>query len=313
MESVKRKGFLASHIKALRPKQWTKNLVIYAAPLFAFQLTLSTLINATIALALFCSLSSCFYLVNDILDVESDRRHPVKRYRPIASGAVTVPVAIAMAVVLSIGSLSIGTLLSPYLGIVLASYAVLQIAYNLQLKHKVILDIIAIATGFILRACAGAAAANVGVSPWFLLCVAMLALFLGIEKRKAELRVSEIKGSKSRKVLYRYTHVLLARMESSVTTGAIMCYALWSSGSAVHGASTPWMMLSLPFVIYGIFRYQLLSDPDEALKRQERSNKDNSTERPEEVLLTDRPIALTVIAWGITVFTIMTLNVQGVL
>ncbi len=312
MESAREKGLITSHIKALRPKQWTKNLVVYAAPLFAFQLNVSTLTRATIAFALFCSLSSCFYLINDILDVESDRRHPTKRYRPIASGAVTVPVAIGMAVVLSVGSLSIGTLLSPYLGVVLASYALLQIAYNLKLKHTVILDVIAIATGFIFRACAGATASGVALSPWFILCVAMLALFLGIEKRKAELRISEIKGSTSRKVLYRYSHSLLGRMESSVTTGAIMSYALWSSGPVVHGASTSWMLLSLPFVLYGIFRYQLLSDPEESARRQRDTGRGGSTERPEEVLLTDRPTALTVLAWSLTVFTVLLLEAKGI-
>lgn len=249
------------YFAALRPRQWTKNLVVFAAPLFAFSLNLGSLLNSILAFGLFCAASSSFYLINDIVDVEADRQHPVKCKRPIAAGLVSVPVAIAMVIVLLSGTLLISWQRSFALGGVLTSYAALQVAYNLRLKRTPILDIIAIASGFILRACAGAAATGIVLSPWFLLCTAMLALFLGIEKRKAELRLSERQGSKTRSVLKRYSLPLLARMENTVTTAAVMSYALWSSGPVVQGASTHWMLLTLPFVVYGIFRYQLLSDP----------------------------------------------------
>lgn len=301
------------YLIALRPRQWTKNLIVFAAPLFAFSINLQSLLGSLLALVLFCSASSSFYLFNDIADVESDRRHPVKCKRPIAAGLVRVPVAIGMAVILLLSALIIGWLKSPALGATLLSYAVLQVAYNLRLKRTVILDVFAIATGFVLRAFAGAAATGITLSAWFLLCTAMLALFLGVEKRKAELRLSEIKGGKTRSVLRRYSLSLLNRMESIVTTAAVVTYALWSSGPKVQGASTPWMMLTLPFVLYGIFRYQLLSDPREIARRSDTVEQGGRTERPEEVLLKDLPTLLTVLGWVLTSFIILLLKQQGVI
>jgi 4-hydroxybenzoate polyprenyltransferase len=218
-----------------------------------------------------------------------------------------------MSILLLASALILGWWHAPGLGLAILLYALLQIAYNLRLKKTVILDVIAIAMGFVLRACGGAAATGIVLSPWFLLCTAMLALFLGIEKRKAELRLSEIKGSKSRIVLYRYSLPLLNRMESIVTNGAILTYALWSSGPIVHGASTSWMMLTLPFVLYGIFRYQLLSDPEEIARKSVDNEKGGQTERPEEVLLSDRPLLLTVVGWVVTTFCILYLKSQGII
>ncbi|KOR33817.1 MULTISPECIES: decaprenyl-phosphate phosphoribosyltransferase [Planktothricoides] len=305
---------IAAYLKALRPRQWTKNLIVFAAPLFAFSINQQSLLGSLLALALFCGASSSFYLLNDIADVEADRRHPVKCNRPIAAGLVKIPVAIAMAAILLGGALILGWLRSPLLGATILSYAILQIAYNLKLKHTVILDVMAIAAGFVLRACAGAAATGIVLSPWFMLCTAMLALFLGIEKRKAELRLLKIKGGKTRAVLRRYSLNLLLRMESVVTNGAIITYAIWSAGPIVKGASTPWMMLTLPFVLYGMFRYQLLSDPREisSIDKNE-AETGGETERPEEVLLKDFPIRLTVLSWVMTTFIIMYLNRQGII
>lgn len=307
------------YIAALRPRQWTKNLVVFAAPLFEFKIhQFESIQGALLAFALFCCASSGFYLLNDILDVEADRRHPVKCKRPIAAGSVKIRVAIAMTVVLLAGSLLIGWLHAPALGAALIAYAILQLAYNLRLKKTVILDIGAIATGFVLRAYGGAAATGIEISPWFVLCTAMLALFLGVEKRKAELRLFEIKGGKTRSVLKRYSMELLTRMESVVTTGAVMSYALWSSGPHVQGASTPWMLLTLPFVLYGVFRYQLLADPQEIARKSRRESdlegyghspvEGGQTERPEEILLSDLPILLTVLGWVITIFVILGLK-----
>jgi 4-hydroxybenzoate polyprenyltransferase len=304
----------AAYLLALRPRQWTKNLIVFAAPLFAFSINLQSLLGSLLAFVLFCCASSSFYLFNDLADVESDRQHPVKCKRPIAAGLISIPVAIGMAVFLLGSAIAIGFLRSPSLGLTIIAYAVLQTAYNLRLKRTVILDVGAIATGFILRAYAGAAATEIILSPWFLLCTGMLALFLGVEKRKAELRLSEIRGSKTRSVLKRYSLPLLTRMESTVTTGTVLTYALWSSGPQVSGASTPWMMLTLPFVVYGIFRYQLLSDPLEISRRSDSSiEKGGRTERPEEVLLKDLPTLLTVISWVITTFAILLLKQQGLI
>ncbi|MBW4691359.1 MAG: decaprenyl-phosphate phosphoribosyltransferase [Lyngbya sp. HA4199-MV5] len=302
-----------AHFKALRPRQWTKNFIVFAAPLFAFALTVNVLLGSLLAFTLFCLTSSSFYLLNDVVDVESDRRHPIKCKRPIASGLVAVPTAIAMSATLLTTALILGWWRSPGLGLAILSYALLQIVYNLRLKRTVILDVVAISIGFILRACGGAAATGIALSPWFLLCTAMLALFLGIEKRKAELRLSEIKGKKSRSVLHRYSLPLLNRMESVVTNGTILTYALWSSGPIVSGASTPWMMLTLPFVLYGIFRYQLLSDPEEIARRTTGIEEGGQTERPEEVLLGDRPLLLTVLTWVAMTSSILFLKSQGLL
>jgi decaprenyl-phosphate phosphoribosyltransferase len=306
-----RKG--SAYIRALRPRQWTKNLIVFAAPMFAFDITFSSFLGSLLAFVLFCFTSSSFYLINDILDVESDRRHPVKCKRPIAAGLVSIPSAIAMACVLLGTALLVGWWKSPGLGAAILGYALLQVAYNLQLKHKVIVDVVAIAAGFILRALGGAAATGIVLSHWFLLCTAMLALFLGIEKRKAELRLSEIKGSKSRRVLHRYSLPLLSRMESVVTNGTIITYALWSSGPAVQGASTPWMMLTIPFVLYGVFRYQLLSDPHEIARRNPDLEQGGKTERPEEMLLGDKPLLFTVLGWVGVTLSILLLEHQGLI
>ncbi|MBD3885430.1 decaprenyl-phosphate phosphoribosyltransferase [Phormidium tenue FACHB-886] len=304
---------LKAHWQALRPRQWTKNLIVFAASLFAFQMNPQTLLDDLLAFVLFCCASSSFYLINDIADVKADRQHPVKCKRPIAAGLVTVPTAVLMAIGLLGGALLLGWLQSPALGGVILAYAALQVAYNLRLKRTVLLDIVAIAMGFVLRAIAGGAASGIALSPWFLVCTAMLALFLGVEKRKAELRLQAIKGGKTRASLQRYSPELLSRMENIVTTGAIITYALWSSGPKVEGASTAWMMLTLPFVLYGIFRYQLLSDPQEIARRSDHLEQGGQTERPEEVLLKDKPMLLTVLGWVLVSFCILLLQDKGLI
>ena len=302
------------YVAALRPRQWTKNLVVFAVFLFAFSTNWQSFLASSLAFVLFCCASSAFYLLNDIADVKSDRRHPVKCQRPIAAGLVGIPSALAMAAVLLSSALIVAWLRSPNLGVIIICYAILQVAYNLRLKRTVILDIVAIAAGFLLRAFAGAAATGLPMSSWFLVCTAMLALFLGIEKRKAELRLSEVSDIKPRSVLRRYSLSLLARMENIVTTGAVMSYALWSAGPSFGGASTRWMMLTLPFVMYGIFRYQLLSDPQENMRRNGNGFEyRGKTERPEEVLLNDLPILANVGGWIITCFVILWLNYKGII
>ena len=219
-----------------------------------------------------------------------------------------------MALLLICGAVTVGWMRSPALGATITGYAILQTAYNLRLKRMVILDIGAIATGFVLRAYAGAAATNIILSPWFLLCTAMLALFLGVEKRKAELRLVSLNGGKTRAVLKRYSLPLLHRMENVVTTGTVVTYALWCSGPVVRGASTSWMLLTLPFVLYGVFRYQLLSDPEEIARKTDIGVElGGKSERPEEVLLTDLPILVTVLGWIITCFGILVLQHQGLI
>lgn len=304
---------LTPYLMALRPHQWSKSLVVFAAPLFSFQFSHVIFLNSFLAFTLFCATSSGFYLINDSFDVKSDRRHPVKCKRPIAAGLVSIPEALLLAALLLIIAVVFGWRHAHLLGATLVAYALLQVAYNLKLKQTVILDIVAIATGFVLRACAGAAATGITLSTWFLVCTAMLALFLGVEKRKAELRLGQIQGTNTRKVLNRYSLPLLNRIESTVTTGAVMSYALWSAGPVLQGAPTPWMMITLPFVLYGIFRYQLLSDPSEVARQSHGPSYGGRGERPEEILLTDRPMALVVVVWAIAVVVILFLHKQGLL
>ena len=295
------------YFAVLRPHQWTKNLLVFAAPLFDFSIDGQTLADSTLAFVLFCFASSGFYIINDIVDMEADRRHPAKSKRPLAAGLVSVPAAMTMAAVLLGSAMIIGWLQSPALGGTLLFYALLQTAYNIELKRVPIADILVIAMGFILRAYAGAAASGIIPSPWFLLCTAMLALFIAIEKRKAELRLIEIHGiSNTRSVIGRYSTSLLTRMESTATSGAVISYALWSAGPMLGGATTPWMLLTLPFVLYGIFRYQLLSDPDEISRRNTAvSDTGGSTERPEELLFTDLPIMANTLGWALSALAIL--------
>lgn len=301
-------------IMVLRPRQWTKNLIVFASPLFSFNLSILILLQCLLAFILFCSISSSFYIFNDVIDAEADRQHPVKCNRPIAAKSISAPVAVCLATTLLFGSLLDAWLIGIELGIVFTSYSLLQFLYNLRLKHTVILDVISIAVGFVIRAYAGAAITGIHLSSWFVLCTAMLALFLGIEKRKAELRLVELQGVKRRQVLWRYSMPLLCRMENLVTTGTIMTYSLWSAGPVLQGAPTRWMMITIPFVLYGLFRYQLLSDTREiAAKADLSQEKGGKTERPEEVLLTDRPLLLNIVIWLITTFMVLLLANKGIL
>ena len=283
-------------IAACRPRQWTKNLLVYASALFSFQLHPSIWWASTEALLAFCLISSAVYLLNDVIDRQADRAHPSKCRRPIAAGALPVPIALIAAALIAILSLAVGASVSPGLAAVITGYALIQIAYCLGLKRQPLLDLFCIASGFILRALAGLVATGLGASPWFLLTIGLLALFLAVEKRKAELRVSLDRGVLTRQVLLRYSLPLLQRLESLVASSAFMAYALWSAGPTLGGASTSWMLLTAPFVIAGIFRYQLLSDPEETERRCARYP-DRNSEKPEEILLGDRGIQLILFGW----------------
>lgn len=294
-------------LKACRPRQWTKNALVFAAPLFSFRLDPPVWGASLVAFAGFCAISSAIYLLNDVLDVAADRAHPSKRFRPIASGQVSRPLALACAALLAITSLGIGALVSPALTAVLLVYGLIQVGYCLRLKREPLLDLFCIASGFLLRASAGGLAASLPISPWFLLTVGLLALFLAVEKRKAELRICLDRGVVTRRVLERYSLPLLLRLESLVSTSAFMSYSLWAAGPALQGATTSWMLLSVPFVLVGIFRYQLLSDPDEAERRALHAP-DRTSEKPEEILLGDRGIKLTLLGWLITVVAVAILH-----
>ena len=291
--------FIYPLLLACRPRQWVKNLLVYASALFSFQASAQIWLASTSALIVFCLISSAVYLLNDVIDREADRAHPSKCRRPIASGALPVPIALASSLLIASISLLIAAAIAPSLALVISGYAVIQIAYCLGLKHQPLFDLLCIASGFLLRALAGLVSTDLGASPWFLLTIGLLALFLAVEKRKAELRISLNRGVVTRQVLQRYSLPLLQRLESLVASNAFMAYALWSSGPTMRGASTSWMLVTVPFVITGIFRYQLLSDPEETQRRSARYP-DCNCEKPEEILLRDRGIQLTLLGWLIT-------------
>ena len=288
-------------VRACRPRHWTKNFLVFAAPLFAFTLDKNVWLAASGSLVAFCLISSAIYLLNDSLDVEVDRQHPRKRYRSIAAGQVSVPLALTTSALLALVSLIFAAALSDALAGLILAYGLIQVGYCLRLKHEPLLDLFCISAGFILRAMAGGVAAELALSPWFLLTVGLLALFLAVEKRKAELQNILGGGVINRKVLNHYSLPLLLRLESLASTSTFMSYALWAAGPALNGASTNWMLLTIPFILIGIFRYQLLSDPIEAERTDSYKMNYAKSEVPEEILLRDQHLQVVLIAWLATI------------
>jgi 4-hydroxybenzoate polyprenyltransferase len=269
-------------LKAMRPRQWTKNLIVFIPIIFASKATepRPLLITAAFAIA-FCLASSAMYLFNDVVDREQDRLHPRKCNRPIAAGKISVPMALGVAAVLAVSALILSALLRPSLAFVMLLYVLLMTAYGTVLKHQAILDVMVVAAGFVMRAFGGCLAAAVPSSGWFLLCTSLGALFLALEKRRHELAVLADTAQDHRSVLTAYTRRLLDRIEGIVVPTLLICYILYSFLSW-HGQ---WMMITVPFAFYGLVRYQLLSDEGEL------------TGTPEEVLLNDRPTQVAVFLW----------------
>jgi len=287
-------------VKAFRPKQWTKNLLVFAAPFFSFSKEIDIWIFTFIGFLSFCLVSSSVYLINDVIDINNDRKHPTKRFRPIASGSISIQNAVLTSSLLLISSLLLANLINLGFCIALSLYFLIQMAYCIKLKNEPILDIFCISSGFLLRAISGVQASNSEFSPWFLLSIGLLALFLAIEKRKAEL-LNVIKTEiKTRKSLERYSLSLLKRIEPIVTTSAFMSYSLWAVGPAMNGSQRGMMIVTIPFVLIGIFRYQFITDPEER-QRRESLRPNVNPEKPEEILLTDKGILLSIFFWLITI------------
>jgi 4-hydroxybenzoate polyprenyltransferase len=250
------RGLLYAVLVALRPLDWVKNLFVLAPLLFGAQLDhADALVSAFAAVIAFCAVSSAGYLVNDLLDVEFDRRHPVKRHRPIASGALPVPAAIIVAVVLA--GVGIGAAAAVGLDVmgVVAGYGLLTVAYSTLLKHLVILDVMAIAGCFLLRVIGGAVAVDVPASEWLLFCTGMLALFLGFTKRRQEAVREDREDGTTRAVLEHYPLPFLDQMVSLVTAGALLSYGIYAIDSPLVGGR---MLATTPIVLYGLFRYLYL-------------------------------------------------------
>jgi 4-hydroxybenzoate polyprenyltransferase len=282
-------------VRALRPRQWVKNGLLFAALVFDRQLTLSHLpdILRTIAgFVIFCFLSGVVYLINDIVDVEADRRHPQKRLRPIASGALPVSTALIVAVALVILLFPASYLLSPSFAAIAVIYFLSNLAYSKWLKHVPILDVFTIASGFVLRVGAGVSLIQVArFSPWLYVVTSLASLYIGFGKRRAELALLADEANAHRRVLEGYTIPLLDQFITIVSGTTIIAYSLYTF-SAPNLPDNHIMMLTIPFVLYGIFRYLYLVQVE------------HSGGAPEDVLFSDRPLQVTMLLWGISVLII---------
>ena len=280
---------------ALRPRQWTKNLLVFAGLVFSRGL-LDPLAEGRAALAflLFCLLSGGVYLVNDVVDADRDRNHPQKRDRPVASGRLPRSVALGAGIALLIGASLASFALSVPFGTVAVAYAALLTAYSCGLKHVVIVDTLVIAAGFVLRALAGVVVLSIEPSHWFLLCTSLLALFLTFGKRRHELIALEGAAPDHRPILSEYSPQLLDQMIAVVTASTLMAYALYTMAPDTQARlGTTLLPLTIPFVLYGIFRYLYL------LYRHDLGG------NPSEHLLTDRALLIDIALWGATVVLIL--------
>lgn len=250
---------LRALLKTMRPKQWTKNVFVFAGVFFDAALTNGDkVLRSILAFVIFCLVSSAIYLINDLVDIEKDRLHPVKRNRPLASGELSPRVAVVAAVLLLAVALPVSFVFDWRFGLWVALYACLQIFYSYVLKNKVILDVMSIAAGFVIRVAAGAQAIVVQrFSPWLYLCTTLLALFIGISKRRNELLLLADGANGHRTSLQDYSLPLLDDMTSLVTSTVLAAYSFYTF-SAPNLPADHSMMLTIPFVIYGIFRYQYL-------------------------------------------------------
>lgn len=280
---------------SLRPGQWTKNLFVFAALVFAERLTDTTsVIKAVIAFVVFCALSSTIYLINDVLDRAQDRRHPLKSHRPIASAALSPNVALTAAVVLGTGAMVAALSLGWPFFEMAGGYVVLLSAYSALLKHIVILDVLTIAAGFTLRAAAGAAAVAVPISHWLLVCTMLLALFIALSKRRHELTLLTEKAIDHRPILGDYTPYLLDQMISVVTASTLIAYVFYTiSPETTAKFGTDLLSLTIPFPLYGIFRYLFL------VHRRDQGGS------PSELVINDRPLLVCVALWALSVIVII--------
>ena len=286
-----RRPLIPSLVRSLRPSQWTKNLIIFAALIFGERLLdPGSALLASAAFLIFCGLSGVVYLVNDVADREADRGHPIKRHRPIASGALPVRVAVGTAVAILTASLAAAFALSASFGLLAAGYVALLALYSGPLKHIVIIDVLTIAIGFVLRAAAGAVVINVPISPWLYVLTILLALFLALSKRRHELVLLADRATGHRRILEEYSPYLLDQMIAVVTASTIVAYAFYTlSPETVDKFGTDKLVLTLPFPLYGIFRYLYLV------------HKKEGGGSPADMLLTDRPLLVCVAIWALTV------------
>jgi 4-hydroxybenzoate polyprenyltransferase len=274
-------------VRSLRPQQWTKNLFVFAGLLFSGRLIDRAAWPAAIAAFLiFSGLSGAVYLVNDVLDRAADAQHPIKRFRPVASGALAPGIALMAALILTAVCIAAATAVNPGLTIAAVSYVVLLGAYSAALKHYVIIDVLTLSGGFVLRAVAGAVAINVPISHWLLVCSTLLALFIGLSKRRHELTLLSDGAAGHRPILQEYSPYLLDQMISVVTAATLVAYSVYTiSSETAERLGSDRLGLTIPFVLYGIFRYLYL------VHRRDGGGS------PSGLLLTDRPLLVCVALW----------------
>ncbi|MFD6859386.1 decaprenyl-phosphate phosphoribosyltransferase [Rhodococcus sp. NPDC060090] len=282
------KSLPAAIVKAVRPRQWVKNVLVLAAPMAAGSVTESSvLLPVALAFVVFCMAASGIYLVNDALDVEADRAHPTKRFRPIAAGVLSLQLAYIMAVGLLVASIVLSFLANWQLAVVIAVYIVIQLAYCFGLKHQAVLDICIVSSGFLIRAIAGGVAAGIPLSQWFLLIMAFGSLFMAAGKRYAELRLATRTGAKIRKSLEYYTETYLRFVWTLAATAVVICYGLWAFEQDTIAGSNWYAISMIPFVV-AILRYAVDVDGGDAGE-------------PEEIALGDRVLQLLAVVWIVVV------------
>jgi 4-hydroxybenzoate polyprenyltransferase len=279
---------------SLRPEQWTKNLIVFAALIFGQRLFDPAAVGRSLAAFFsFCVLSGVVYLLNDVSDRHADRLHPLKKFRPIAAGHVTPAVALGAAGVLGAAALAVAFWINAEFGWIAVAYLGLFAAYSRVLKHVVILDVLTIAIGFVLRAAAGAAATDVPMSHWLLICTILLALFLGLSKRRHELTLLADDATGHRKILEEYNPYLLDQMIGVVTASTLVAYIIYcTSPDTIEKFGTDNLAFTTPFPIYGIFRYLYLVHQ-------------KGVGSPSEVLLMDRPLVVCIALWALAVVAII--------
>jgi len=277
----------------MRPRQWTKNVFVLAPLVFDRQLTNPTALARSLAgMLLFCLISSCVYVLNDIMDVNSDRMHPVKKNRPIASGALPIKGAYFLVAVLLIITVPLSFWLSPAYGIIALIYFGINLAYSIWLKHIPLIDVLIIAACYVLRVAAGVVLITVErFSPWLYIVTTLFALFIGFGKRRAELTLLEGEAKSHRRVLDGYNIPLLDQLITIVSGTTVVAYSLYTF-TAPNIPANHAMMLTIPFILYGIFRYLWLI------------NVKHAGGAPEELVFTDRPLQVTILLWGLSVLLI---------
>ena len=275
-------------LRTMRPKQWIKNLLLYVGVVFdRHLLEWRPLLYATLGFIIFCLISSAVYFLNDLVDIEKDRQHPKKRNRPLASGKLKKEYAIVTMVLLVLLSVPSAFVLRPSFGGIVLLYFLIQVAYSFYLKNVVIIDVFTLASGFVLRAVAGALVIQVDVSPWLLVCTMLGALFIGLAKRRHELVLLAEGAAEHRQILQEYSSELVQEMISVVTSAVVVSYSLYTI-TYEKLPKNHLMALTIPFVIYGIFRYLYL------IYRKDEGGS------PEELLLRDIPLLACVVLWGLT-------------